>query len=68
MNYMHKQQQFVHSQGGSSNTQKCEGGDPKSPGIIATVSVDLHGPRAYKSNEICFFPIIINSKGCKLFS
>lgn len=63
---MHKQQQeqFAHNQEGSSNAQKCEGGDPKSPGITA---VYLHGPKAYKYTETCFFSIIINSKGHKLF-
>lgn len=56
----------MHNEEGSNDAQKCEGGDPTSPGITATASADLRGPRAYKYNETCFFPIIRYSKGHKL--
>lgn len=62
-----QQEQFVHNLEESSYAQKCEGGDPKPPGITATVSIDLRGPRAYKYSKSCLFPIAINSKDLKLF-
>lgn len=51
----------------NSYALRSEGGDSKSPGNTATVSIGFHGPRVYKYMKSCLFPIAISSKEFKFF-